>query len=127
MKMRWVGTGLVVATLLGAVAADAKDPTQIVTEAYQDILGRKPDEEGLRVYRSRIIDKGWSEEDVRKTLRRSDEYITKSIRQAYKDVLGRDADEGGLATYRKKMKDDGWGIDRVREELRKSKEAKSKS
>ena len=38
---------------------------RIVRRAYQDILNREPDVEGLRVYRSRVIDEGWTEQQVR--------------------------------------------------------------
>src|SRR4029079_17010381 len=39
-------------------------PDAIVQRAYQDILGRDPDPEGLRTYRSIIVDRNWTEQDV---------------------------------------------------------------
>lgn len=47
---------------------------RMIERAYHDILGRKPDANGLDHYRNQIIDKGMSEEDMRNDLRRSDEY-----------------------------------------------------
>src|ERR1700730_5798190 len=37
-------------------------PEGLLSRAHHDILGRDPDPEGLRTYRSNIIDKGWSEQ-----------------------------------------------------------------
>jgi hypothetical protein len=109
------------------------DPDRVIRRAYEDILDREPDEKGLRLYRSRMIDDDWTEEDVRKALRESPEYekreresADKIVREAYKDVLGRDPDARGLASYRKKILDDGWDERDVREALRKSPEYRKK-
>src|SRR5712692_1065443 len=74
-----------------------EDADRIVRRAYQDILDREPDEAGLRQYRSRIIDDGWSEAQVRDALRKSPEYRQKStmtrqkaqeiVRRAYLSIL----------------------------------------
>ena len=63
-----------------------QNPDLIVTRAYQDILGRDPDQAGLRLYRSRIIDDGWSEAQVRDTLRNSPEYREKQAKEAEKQA-----------------------------------------
>ncbi|HEY4245563.1 MAG TPA: peptidase inhibitor family I36 protein [Lacunisphaera sp.] len=47
---------------------------QIIRRAYLDVLGREVDASGLNQYRKAIIDKGWTEGDVRDDLRRSAEY-----------------------------------------------------
>jgi hypothetical protein len=47
---------------------------QIVAEAYRDILRREPDRSGLRQYTDAMVRRGWSENDVRRALRQSDEY-----------------------------------------------------
>ena len=80
------------------------NPELIVTRAYQDVLERDPDPSGMRTYRSRIIDDGWSEQQVRDDLRRSPEYREKNtmtlakaeeiVRQAYRTVLNREPDPG---------------------------------
>ncbi|MEI7880426.1 MAG: hypothetical protein WCI95_06085 [bacterium] len=107
----------------------SSDPDQIVRRAYEDILNREPDQEGLRVYRSKIIDDKWSEQDVRNALRKSPEEAKQNaaeveaiIRRDYQDILGRDPDQAGLATYRQKMMQDGWSERDVRSDLKKSAE-----
>jgi len=106
-------------------------PEAIVRRAYQDILGRDPDPEGMRTYRSNIIDKGWSEQDVREALRNSPEYASggartasadRIIRRAYQDILGREPDPSGLETYRRNIVERGWDEQDVRAALRHSQE-----
>jgi hypothetical protein len=77
---------------------------QVIRRAYQDILERDPDPSGMRTYRSRMIDDGWTEQDVRQALRESPEYrelntMTRAkaqdiVRQAYLSVLRREPDDG---------------------------------
>lgn len=105
------------------------DPDAIVRRAYEDILNREPDQEGLRLYRSKIIDENWSEKDVRSALRNSREYKGQTpasadviIRRAYQDILGREPDQAGLATYRSKLIDEGWSERDVRSDLKNSSE-----
>ncbi|HBA82717.1 MAG TPA: hypothetical protein DCZ95_01365 [Verrucomicrobia bacterium] len=122
-------TALFAAFPLANVMAE-RDPTAIVTQAYEDILGRKPDKAGLSAYRSHIIDDGWSEQDVRNDLKKSDEYRTKGtdkiVNDAYQDLLGRKPDRDGLESYRRHMLDDGWSEKDVRNDLRNSAEYKNK-
>ena len=78
------------------------DPDRIIRRAYQDLLNREPDQNGLREYRRRMIDDGWSEAQVREALRRSPEFRQQNmmtrekaediVRRAYQSVLGRDPD-----------------------------------
>jgi len=110
----------------------------IVRRAYQDILGREPDSTGLRTYRSKIVDEGWSEWDVRNALRRSDEYAggaaltfrtasaDRIILRAYQDILGREPDERGLNNYRRLILEDGWDEHDVRQSLIRSPERRQK-
>jgi hypothetical protein len=84
-----------------------EDPERIVRRAYQDVLGRDPDAGGLRQYRSRIIDDGWTEAQIRESLRNSPEYRDKVtmtrakaegiVRSAYLAVLKREPDAAGSA------------------------------
>jgi TorA maturation chaperone TorD len=111
-----------------------QDPDRVVRRAYQDILHREPDTEGLRLYRSRIIDQNWSEQDVREALRKSPEYSQRSsesadkiVRRAYQDVLGRAPDTNGLYTYRNKVLNQGWDEQDVSAALRKSPEYRQKN
>ena len=111
-----------------------QDPDRVVRRAYQDILHREPDAEGLRLYRSRLIDESWTEQDVREALRKSPEYARRRsesadeiVRRAYQDVLGRAPDAAGLSSYRNKILNQGWDEQGVREALRKSSEFRQKS
>jgi hypothetical protein len=106
-------------------------PAAAVRSAYQDILGREPDAEGLRGYRQKIVVDGWSEQDVRDDLRRSTEYASltgraasadRIIRRAYLDVLKREPDPEGLATYRREILENGWEYHDLRQVLVRSQE-----
>jgi hypothetical protein len=106
-------------------------PTAAVRSAYQDILGREPDPEGLRNYRQKMIREGWSEQDVREDLRRSEEYASmdrriasadRIIRRAYLDVLRREPDPEGLETYRREILENGWEYHDLRQVLARSEE-----
>jgi hypothetical protein len=110
------------------------DPDRIIRRAYDDILHREPDTEGLRLYRSRMIDDDWTEQHVREALRKSPEHgdraqesADKIIRRAYQDVLGREPDYNGLVSYRSKVLDHGWDEHDVREALRSSPESRQKN
>jgi hypothetical protein len=110
-----------------------QDPDRVVRRAYQDILDREPDAEGLRLYRSRMLDQDWTEQDVREALRKSPEYAQRSsesaeriVRRAYQDVLGREPDANGLRTYRDKVVHQGWEEYDVNEALRRSPEYRQK-
>ena len=107
------------------------DTNAIITRAYEDILGRKPDPAGVQSYRDHIIREGWSEQDVREALRQSPEYRSSGrrtasadgiIRRAYQDVLKRDPDPSGLNTYRRAILENGWDEQDVRRALRHSDE-----
>jgi Domain of unknown function (DUF4214) len=112
---------------------DTSDVDRIVRRAYEDILDRAPDSAGMRLYRSRMIDDGWSEHQVRDALRNSPEAKTvasrsadRVITRAYQDVLGREPDYAGLNTYRRKMLDEGWDEHDVRKALQRSPEMRQK-
>ena len=105
---------------------------RIVRQAYQDILDRQPDQAGLRLYRSRMIDDGWTEKQVRDALRSSPEYKQNSVknaqeivRRAYQSVLRRDPDAGSGGYVNRVLKD-GWTQADVERELRKSPEYRNR-
>lgn len=50
---------------------------RIITQAYQEILGRAPDRAGLENYNA-LMDRGWTEAGVREALIRSPEYREKN-------------------------------------------------
>jgi hypothetical protein len=106
-------------------------PSVAVRSAYHDVLGREPDAEGLRTYRDKMIREGWSEQDVRDALRRSEEYgatdrrtasADRIIRRAYLDVLNREPDPDGLQTYRREILENGWEYQDLRQALMRSPE-----
>ena len=110
------------------------DPDKIIRRAYEDILQREPDPEGLRHYRTQMIDKGWTEQDVRQALRKSDEHAgisqasaDKIVRRAYQDILGREVDFNGLVEYRNQIMHHGWDEHDVREALKRSPEYRQKN
>lgn len=111
------------------------DPDRIIRRAYQDLLNREPDAQGLREYRRRMIDDGWSEQDVREAIRRSREYREHTtmtypkaqaiVRQAYLSVLRREPDSGAEG-YVNRVLRDGWTQQDVERELRRSPEAQGR-
>lgn len=113
-----------------------QDADRIVRNAYQDILHRDPDEGGLRQYRSRIIDDGWTEAEVRNSLRSSPEYrelttmtpakAQEIVRRAYRSVLKRDPDAASQGYVDRVMRE-RWSQEDVERELRKSPEYREKN
>jgi hypothetical protein len=51
---------------------------RIIRRAYLDVLGREVDAEGLKHFRHNLLEKNWTEGDVRDALRRSDEFRKKT-------------------------------------------------
>ena len=120
----------------GGFGRSGNDPDRIVRRAYQDILEREPDATGLRIYRSHIIDDGWSESDVRDSLRKSPEFREKNtmtlakaqdtVRRAYLSVLKREPDAGSRG-YVEKVFREHWTQQDVERELRKSDEFRGRA
>jgi|CXWL01.1.fsa_nt_gi hypothetical protein len=108
-----------------------EEPNVVIKRAYLDLLGREPDQSGLRNYRGLIIDQGWTERMVRDHIRRSDEFrqegADRIIRRAYLDVLGREPDPSGLRHHRQNLLDKEWTEGDVRDALRQSEEFRQKS
>lgn len=110
--------------------AFGRQTVRVVTRAYEDVLGRQPDANGLATYIRVLEKRGWSESQLRRELRRSPEYRTivvpREINAAYRDILGRDPDPAGLSFYSAKMIRDEWTVSRVRDALRRSPEYASR-
>lgn len=106
---------------------DLRAVDAMITQAFREVLRRPPDPAGLRTYRERVINDGWTERDVIRQLQRSDEARgidpTTAITQIYREVLGRDPDPNGLAHYRAKWRD-GWTQGQIRDDLRRSHEGR---
>jgi hypothetical protein len=119
----------------GIPGRPAEDPDRIVRRAYEDILHREPDPTGLRIYRSHIIDEGWSEAQVRDELRRSPEFRENStmtyakaqdvVRRAYLEVLKREPDPASRPFVDKVFRDH-WSQQDVERELRNSAEYRNR-
>lgn len=106
---------------------------RMVRRAYQDILHREPDPEGLANYRSLILEEGWDVQDVRTALRRSSEHrdlrrdsrdadAEAVVRSAYRSVLGREPDAEGMREYTERIRRDRWTAGDVERALRDSDE-----
>ena len=106
---------------------DPRTAELIVQRAFRDVLDRPADPEGLRLYRHRLMNEGWSERQVIEQLQRSNEARSinadAAIAKAFREVLGRDPDPNGLAHYRSKWKQ-GWTQGQIREDLRRSGEGR---
>ena len=119
-----------------------RSASRIVRRAYQDVLGRAPDAEGLQYYRGRVVDEGWSEAQVRDDLRRSEEYKTRAsddtalsgtsrasaqsiVRRAYLSVLKREPDPASEG-YIERVLRDGWSQADVERDLRRSAEYRNR-
>jgi len=119
----------------GEGGVSGADADRIVYRAYRDLLGREPDQAGLRTYRRHVIDDGWSEKEVREALKKSPEYRENNamtlqkaeeiVRRAYQSVLRRDPDPGSH-TYVNRVMRDRWTQADVERELRKSPEYRNR-
>jgi hypothetical protein len=106
---------------------DRREVDRAIYRAYDEILHREPDPEGLRTYRREMLENGWTETEVRRALRSSGErevvrreMVDRAIQRAYRDILHRDPDPEGLRTYRREMLQNGWTEQEVRRALRTS-------
>jgi len=113
---------------------DDYDVDRMIRRAYQDILGRDPDPEGLRTARINVIDRNWSERQLRESLRNSAEKrgndsaaADRIVRRAYNAVLGRDPDPTGLYQYRNQVERHGWDQHDVEDALRHSPEFRARN
>jgi hypothetical protein len=92
---------------------------RIVRRAYQDVLHREPDPEGLENYRRQVLENGWEYHDIRQALARSPERrqtrqairegdANEMVRRAYLSVLGREPDAEGLRSYSDRVRRERW-------------------
>lgn len=134
MKKKWIVNCLLVSMLsffaTQALAMSSEKATKVINAAYEDLLNRKPDEAGLRNWRIKLVDEGWTEERLRNELKKSAEYknirADKMITAAYQDLLGRKPDDTGKAFLREKITEKNWNDKAVRNWIKKSDEYKNK-
>jgi hypothetical protein len=113
----------------------AYEAERMVHSAYRDLLGRDPDSTGLRLYTAHIVNDGWSDTQMRDSIRQSPEYIERVtmtpdkaravVRNAYLSVLHREPDPGS-AGYVDKVLRQHWTQADVEKELKKSPEYRNK-
>jgi hypothetical protein len=58
-------------------AVNDTEAQNIVRRAYQNVLGRDPDPAGMSSYKVRVTRDRWTQSDVERELRKSDEYRNK--------------------------------------------------
>ena len=105
-------------------------PNAIITAAFMEVLGRKPDLAGCEPFRKLILENGWTKDEFAAHVRKSPEYrsrVTELVTAAYREVLEREPDPSGLETYRKAMLERGWSEHDVRDHLRRSDEYKKRT
>lgn len=109
---------------------EPREAERAVRAAYRDILGREPDGRGLREYRDRLMERGWTEDQLRDNLRQSDEFrhrdLDAIVRKVYRDVLGRDPDPSGRQSYTQTLRN-GMSEAEFRADLRRSSEFAAKN
>jgi hypothetical protein len=71
---------------------------QYVTQLYQDLLQRPPDDSGL-AYWTGLLEQGASRQQVAAGITGSMEYLQLEVRQLYRGLLDRAADPGGLGAF----------------------------
>ncbi|MBE2212587.1 MAG: DUF4214 domain-containing protein [Opitutaceae bacterium] len=102
-------------------------PEKVITDAFRDLLERDPDPDGMRHYRRRMIERGWTAGDVRDAIRSSDEYRTKRaddiIDRAFDDLLERAPTAAERDEYRRRLLKDGTE-DGIRRNIKKTEEYK---
>lgn len=109
----------------GFIQWERRDAERAVRAAYRDLLGRNPDERGLRDYRDRLMSRGWTEDQLRDAVRQSPEFrnrdVNEIIRRVYRDVLRRDVDPSGLSKYTRALQG-GMSESELRADLLRSRE-----
>ncbi|MCF7686849.1 MAG: DUF4214 domain-containing protein [Cephaloticoccus sp.] len=106
------------------VAVISPDP--VIRRAYQEVLGRSADPDGLAYYRELMTDQGWTDQMVRRHMQRSAEFTDGMIQRAYRELFGREPDASGYATYRRLINERNWSEQDLRAALRASHEYRSK-
>jgi RNase P/RNase MRP subunit POP5 len=109
-----------------------REAERIVRRAYLDVLGREPDP-GSRPWVDKIQYENWTEQDLARELRKSEEYRQRDrgreaeqiVRQAYLEVLGREPDPASRVWVDKVLKDN-WTKEEVSRALRDSDEYRRK-
>ena len=100
--------------------SDALDDDAWVRGAYQSLLGRDADQEGLDYWKSNLAS-GASRDSVIANIKRAPEYRDKFIGEAYKNLLGRDVGLEGIDYWSKAM-EGGASEDSIIQDIKRSPE-----
>ena len=102
-------------------------PEKVITDAFRDLLDREPDADGMRHYRRRMIERGWTAGDVRDAIRASEEFRIHEadivIDRAFDDLLERPPTADERDEYRRRLLKDGTE-DGIRRHIKKSEDFK---
>jgi hypothetical protein len=111
-----------------------QEAERIVHNAYRQVLGREPDP-GSRPWVDKVLNDHWTEQDVVRALRDSDEYKRRGsmtreeaeriVRRAYLAVLEREPDPGSRP-WVDKVLNEHWTVEDVARALRDSDEYRRK-
>jgi hypothetical protein len=109
-----------------------READRIISRAYEELLERSPDPDGLRYYRRKILRDGYTDEDVRRKLRETKEYRfdlpNEKITRAFVRVLGREPDLGpSCDPFRRLVLDRGYTEEDLVQHLRRSDEFKERT
>jgi ParB-like chromosome segregation protein Spo0J len=112
---------LVRAELRKSVEYRVNLPDSKTMRAYREVLGRDADPRGIESYRKKLVDRGWTEQDVEADLRKSSEFrqrpVEEMVRACYREVFGRDPDRDTLARWARQMRDRGWTVSQLRAQV----------
>lgn len=106
------------------------NPDKIIKGSFNELLGREPRADELRLFRERFSEQGWTERMLRDHLRREEVYRVEAADRitlrAFRDIFGREPDERALRIYRRNQLEREWTEGDVRDDLRKSPEASNR-
>ncbi len=75
-------------------------PTEsLVAQAYEDLLGREPEDAGLQFYADQLEDGRMNEFQMATAIQNSIEYRTRQIQAMYQKYLGRAGDAAGMSAH----------------------------
>ncbi|MEO8361860.1 MAG: DUF4214 domain-containing protein, partial [Vicinamibacteria bacterium] len=118
-----------------AVGRNEQEPDVTIRRVYQDILNREPDSAGMGIYRDRMLNDRWSEQQVRDALVQSPEYRNRNVmtREKAAEIVARvyraelNRDPGPAAQgWVDKVLAENWTEAMLTAEIRKSPEYRSK-
>ncbi len=102
------------------------DHRAAITELYQQVLGRDPDNSGLGAYSDALQNGRISLVQVRRELAVSPE-SDQNINKIYQQILGRNVDSNGLRNSRRILESNGGSLDQVQNQLARTNEARGRN